>query len=84
MRSRQEASTNQRPYTTRAQKALAFANGAAADLGDAFIGTEHLLLGLLEEKMGPAAQMLDHLGVTDVRVREFLLRMRSGRLSEMG
>ena len=55
---------NQRPYTTRAQKALALANAAAADLGDQFIGTEHLLLGLIDEKMGPAAQMLVHLGVS--------------------
>ena len=74
---------SQRPYTTRAQRALAFANAAAADLSDEFIGTEHLLLGLLDEKLGPAAQILGHLGVTDVRVRELLLRMRSGRLSEM-
>ena len=69
---------NQRPYTTRAQKALAFANAAAADLGDQFIGTEHLLLGLLDEKMGPAAQMLVHLGATSDTVRDLLRGMRSG------
>ena len=74
---------NQRPYTTRAQRALAFANAAAADLGDEFVGTEHLLLGLIDEEKGPAAQILGHLGVTGARVRELLLRMRSGRLSEM-
>ena len=69
---------NERPYTTRAQKALAHANAAAADLCDQFIGTEHLLLGLLDEKMGPAAQMLVHLGVTRDTVRDLLRGMRSG------
>ena len=69
---------NERPYTTRAQKALALANSAAADLGDQFIGTEHLLLGLLDEKMGPAAQMLVHLGVTRDTVQDLLRGMRFG------
>jgi ATP-dependent Clp protease ATP-binding subunit ClpC len=71
----------QRPYTTRAQKALALANGAAETLGDPFVGTEHLLLGLLDEKSGPAAQMLVHLGITRTQVDDLLDQMRSGRPS---
>ena len=72
---------DQRPYTTRAQTALALANAAAANLGDDFVGTEHLLIGLLDEKNGPAAQMLAHLGVTQDRIRQLLLNMRSERPS---
>ena len=68
---------DQRPYTTRAQRALALANAAAAHLGDEFVGTEHVLIGLLDEETGPAAQMLGHLGVTNARIRELLMEMRS-------
>jgi ATP-dependent Clp protease ATP-binding subunit ClpC len=67
---------NKRPYSTRAQRALVLADGAAATLHDEFIGTEHLLLGLLEERTGPAAQILQHLGVSVDRVRELLLASR--------
>jgi ATP-dependent Clp protease ATP-binding subunit ClpC len=70
---------DQRPYTTRAQRSLALANAAAADLGDEFVGTEHVLIGLLDEETGPAAQMLGHLGVTSARIRELLLEARSPR-----
>ena len=59
-----------RPLTTRAQAALTLADAAAARLGHEYIGTEHLLVGLLEEKTGPAAQLLNHLGITVERVRE--------------
>jgi ATP-dependent Clp protease ATP-binding subunit ClpC len=72
---------DQRPYTTRAQRALALANTAAENLGDPFIGTEHVLLGLLDEKSGPAAQMLVHLGITRTQVDDLLDQMRSGRPS---
>jgi ATP-dependent Clp protease ATP-binding subunit ClpC len=54
----------ERPFTTRAQQAMKLADAAAARLGHPFVGTEHLLIGLLEEKTGPAAQLLSHLGVT--------------------
>ncbi len=59
-----------RPFTTRAQTALSLANAAAARLGHEYIGTEHLLVGLLEEGTGPAAQLLNHLGITVEQVRE--------------
>ena len=58
-----------RPFTSRAQRALALADETAARLGREYVGTEHLLIGLLEEKTGPAAQILSHLGVTTDRVR---------------
>jgi ATP-dependent Clp protease ATP-binding subunit ClpA len=72
---------DQRPYTTRAQRALALANAAAESLGDPFVGTEHVLLGLLNEKSGPAAQMLVHLGITRAQVDDLLGQMRSSRPS---
>lgn len=72
---------DQRPYTTRAQRALTLANAAAANLGDPFVGTEHVLFGLLDEKSGPAAQMLVHLGITRTQIDDLLRQMRSGRLS---
>lgn len=58
-----------RPYTTRAMRALELADATAAQLGTEYVGTEHLLIGLLEEKSGPAAQLLSHLGVTTERVK---------------
>ena len=71
---------NQRPYTTRAQNALALANTAAEQFGDEFLGTEHMLLGLLDEKMNIAAQLLVHLGVTRPRIEQLLREVRSGHL----
>lgn len=60
----------ERPYSTRAQRALDLADATAARLGLPYIGPEHLLIGLLEEPNGPAAQVLNHLGVTAETVRE--------------
>ena len=65
-----------RPYTTRAKQALALADRIAAARGDEFIGTEHLLLGLLAERTGPAAQMLAYLGVTAAEVERLLAEAR--------
>jgi ATP-dependent Clp protease ATP-binding subunit ClpC len=60
----------ERPYTSRAQQALKLADANAARLGHPYIGTEHLLIGLLEEASGPAAQLLEHFGVTADGVRQ--------------
>lgn len=68
-----------RPYSTRAQQALELAHRTAETLGDEFVGTEHVLIGLLEERTGPAAQILNHLGVSTDQVRELLLEARSKR-----
>jgi ATP-dependent Clp protease ATP-binding subunit ClpC len=58
-----------RPYTTRARRVLELADAAAARHGHPYIGTEHMLIGLLEERTGPAAQLLNHLGVTTEAVQ---------------
>jgi ATP-dependent Clp protease ATP-binding subunit ClpA len=52
------------PYTSRAKKVLELAMGQAADMKHRYVGTEHLLLGLIEEEKGIAAQLLEDLGVT--------------------
>lgn len=51
------------PFTPRAKKVLDLATCEAKDLGDLYVGPEHLLLGLLREANGVAAQVLTQLGV---------------------
>ena len=75
---------SERPFSTRATRALALADSEADALNDPFIGTEHLLLGLLAEKTGPAAQILGLLGVTPRQVHEILRRARSPHPPEGG
>ncbi len=50
------------PYTSRAKKVLEFAMTEARDFSHSYVGTEHLLLGLLREEKGIAAQVLNSLG----------------------
>ena len=52
------------PYTSPAKKVLEFAVAEARELNHSYVGTEHLLLGLLRESKGIAAQVLNALGVT--------------------
>ena len=55
----------QNRFTERARQALTLAQEAAASFGHSYIGSEHLLLGLLREGGGPAAKALTAAGVTD-------------------
>ncbi|MBP2660910.1 MAG: ATPase domain protein [Firmicutes bacterium] len=64
---RGEAANAQISYTPRAKRCIELAINVAADLGHNYVGTEHLLLGLLQEGEGVAAQLLDGLDV-DVQV----------------
>jgi ATP-dependent Clp protease ATP-binding subunit ClpC len=52
------------PYTPRVKKAIALAGKEARSLGHTYLGSEHLLLGLLREKHGVAARMLGKFGVS--------------------
>ena len=52
------------PYTSRAKKVLEFAMAEAREFSHSYVGTEHLLLGLLREEKGIAAQVLNSLGVS--------------------
>ena len=51
-------------FTDKARKVLVLAQEEARALHPPYVGTEHVLLALLKEKEGLAAQALDHLGVT--------------------
>lgn len=63
------------PYTSRAKKVLELAMGAARELNHSYVGSEHLLLALLREEKGIAAQVLASQGVTDKRVLDELERL---------
>ena len=55
-------------FTERAQRSIALSQQAAAELGHGYVGTEHLLLGLLREGQGVAARALQNQGVTEEKV----------------
>ena len=65
------------PYTSRAKRALELAMSEAYDQQHSYVGTEHLLLGLLREERGIAAQVLVSLGATTEKVRSEVLRLLS-------
>lgn len=66
------------PYTSRAKKALELSMLEARELNHSYVGTEHLLLGLLREEKGIAAQVLASMGMTVPGVREEVLRLLGG------
>jgi ATP-dependent Clp protease ATP-binding subunit ClpC len=63
------------PYTSRAKKVLELAMAEARELDHSYVGTEHLLLGLLREEKGIAATVLTDLGVTLQAARGETLRL---------
>lgn len=63
------------PQTPRAKRVVEFAIDEAGILGTDWVGTEHLLLGLIREQEGVAAQVLMHLGVNLIDVRQETLEM---------
>ncbi|MCZ6689665.1 MAG: ATP-dependent Clp protease ATP-binding subunit, partial [Planctomycetota bacterium] len=63
------------PFTPRAKKVLELAVEEASNLGHNYIGTEHLLLGLIRENDGVAAQVLQNLGLKLEEVREEVLEL---------
>src|SRR5258708_28283746 len=67
------------PFTPRAKKALELAQRESMDLGHGFIDTEHVLLGLIREGHGVAAQVLVRLGADLSRVRQQVIQLRPGR-----
>ncbi|NIR43028.1 MAG: ATP-dependent Clp protease ATP-binding subunit [Gemmatimonadetes bacterium] len=69
------ATMGELPYTSRAKKVLEFAVAEARELSHSYVGTEHLLLGLLREEKGVAAQVLESLGVTLESAREETLKL---------
>src|SRR5687767_2129986 len=63
------------PYTSRAKKVLEFAMAEARELNHSYVGTEHLLLGLLREEKGIAAEVLGQLGVSLEDARRETLKL---------
>ena len=70
------------PFTPRAKKVLELALREALQLGHTYIGTEHILLGLVREGEGVAAQVLVALGADLNRVREAVIQLLSGYTAE--
>ncbi len=67
-----------RPFTPRVKKVLELALREALQLGHSYIGTEHLLLGLVREGQGVGAQVLVDLGADPSRVRQQVMALMSG------
>src|SRR6187402_3129521 len=63
------------PYTSRAKKVLELAMSEARELNHSYVGTEHLLLGLLREEKGIAAQVLTDAGINLDEARRETLRL---------
>ncbi len=66
------------PFTKRAKKALEMSLRESVQLGHSYIGTEHILLGLLREGDGVAAQVLVKLGADLNRVRQQVIQLLHG------
>jgi ATP-dependent Clp protease ATP-binding subunit ClpC len=74
----QAAPTGHIPFTPRAKKVLELSFREALQLGHDYIGTEHILLGLIREGEGVAAQVLQQLGAHLNRVRQTVIQLLSG------
>ena len=75
-------STGHIPFTPRAKKVLELSLREALQLGHNYIGTEHILLGLIHEGDGVAAQVLVGLGVELDRTRQLVIQILTGRHGE--
>ena len=74
----QSAPTGHIPFTPRAKKVLELSLREALQLGHNYIGTEHILLGLIREGEGVAAQVLVKLGADLSRVRQQVIQVLAG------
>ena len=80
----QSAPTGHIPFTPRAKKVLELSLREALQLGHNYIGTEHILLGLIREGEGVAAQVLQKLGADLNRVRQQVIQLLSGYTEKGG
>jgi ATP-dependent Clp protease ATP-binding subunit ClpC len=71
-------------FTTRAKKVLELSLREAKQLGHDYIGTEHILLGLIRENLGVGAQALARLGAGEHVVRQGVLQQLSGKAAAEG
>lgn len=80
----EEDSGEQAPFTPRSKKVIERALRESLNLGHTYIGTEHLLLGLVRERDGVAARVLSNLDVDRDRVRREVIRRLEERGEEPG
>ena len=80
----EEGTGGQAPFTPRSKKVLELALREALQLGHNYIGTEHILLGLVRESEGVAARVLSNLDVDPDKVRREVVRMLGGGRSGRG
>ena len=66
------------PYTARARVVLDQAISAAHEFGDGYVGTQHLLLGLIREKQGIAARAMTAAGLTEPELLREIVRLLQG------
>jgi ATP-dependent Clp protease ATP-binding subunit ClpC len=80
----QQAPSGHIPFTPRAKKVLELSLRESKHLGHNYIGTEHILLGLVREGEGVAAQVLVKLGADLNRVRQQVIQLLHGHQRETG
>jgi hypothetical protein len=68
------------PQTPRAKKVIEYAVEESRTLNHEYVGTEHLLLGLLRESEAVASLVLKHRGLTTEQVREAIVHLHAGRV----
>ena len=80
----QQAPTGHIPFTPRAKKVLEYSLREGLQLGHTYIGTEHILLGLIREGEGVAAQVLVKLGADLNKVRQQVIQLLAGYQTGQG
>src|SRR5207253_7993692 len=80
----QQAPSGHIPFTPRAKKVLELSLREALQLGHNYIGTEHILLGLLREGEGVAAQVLMKIGLDMQKIRQTVLQAMQGYQGQQG
>jgi ATP-dependent Clp protease ATP-binding subunit ClpA len=81
-RGKQPAQTGHIPFTPRAKKSLELSLREALQLGHTYIGTEHILLGVIREDESPGAQVLTGLGADLSTVRQKVIELLHGAKDE--
>ena len=73
------------PYTQNAREVLRLAKEAAKENGSGYVGTEHLLLGMIREQAGVASQVLKNNGITEEKLKDMIssLRLEVGNTAVM-
>lgn len=74
----------ERAFTTKCRRVFAYAEEEARELGHSYIGTEHVLIGLLNEPASPAAQVLLEAGITEEAARHEALKLLGGASASGG